>query len=104
MTDNLENFHYNVLIANMHEIYNFLQKTTNKIDFDITLLKENYSKIIKIIKPVLPHLASECLENLKISNKDEWPSINQMYLENEKITVVIQINGKKEIQSNVIET
>jgi len=95
MTDNLENFHYNVLIANMHEIYNFLQKTTNKIDFDITLLKENYSKIIKIIKPVLPHLASECLENLKLSNKDEWPSINQMYLENEKITVVIQINGKK---------
>ena len=100
MTDNLENFHYNVLIANMHEIYNFLQKTTNKIDFDTTLLKENYSKIIRIIKPVLPHLASECLDNLKLSNKDEWPSINEKYLENENITMVIQINGKKK---NTIE-
>ena len=31
MTDNLENFHYNVIIANFHEIYNFLQKTIKKL-------------------------------------------------------------------------
>ena len=26
ITKNLENFHYNVMIANLHEIYNYLSK------------------------------------------------------------------------------
>ena len=30
ITKNLENFHYNVIIANMHEIYNYLNKNNSK--------------------------------------------------------------------------
>ena len=95
ITTNLENFHYNVLIANLHDIYNFLQKIYEKKDFDPKLFIENYLKILKIIKPILPHLASECLENFNNAN-DEWPELNKKFLEDKTANIVIQINGKKE--------
>ena len=31
ITKNLENFHYNVIIANLHEIYNYLSKNLKKL-------------------------------------------------------------------------
>ena len=94
ITTNLENFHYNVLIANLHDIYNFLQKIYEKKDFDPKLFIENYLKILKIIKPILPHLASECLENFNNAN-DDWPELNKEFLEDKTANIVIQINGKK---------
>ena len=60
-TKNLESFHYNVIIANMHEIYNFLSKEIKNIS-NLDKFKKNYTKILKIISPVIPHLASECLK------------------------------------------
>ena len=76
ITENLENFHYNVLIANLHEIYNFLIKNYEN-DISQDNLKENFVKILKIINPVLPHLSSECLAdlNLDMNNKINWPKV-----------------------------
>ena len=48
ITNNLENFNYNVIIANIYEIYNFLNKEIEN-DIDNTLLKESYIKNINII-------------------------------------------------------
>ena len=45
--------------------------------------------------PLVPHFASECLEDLKISSKIEWPIADKKILINEEIDMVIQINGKK---------
>ena len=45
--------------------------------------------------PVLPHIASECLEKFSFSDKVEWPDINQKYINNEENEIVIQVNGKK---------
>ena len=45
--------------------------------------------------PVMPHFSSECLENLKISYKPEWPIVNKAFLTDDEIEIVIQINGKK---------
>ena len=96
ITENLENFHYNVLIANLHEIYNFLIKNYEN-DISQDNLKENFVKILKIINPVLPHLSSECLAdlNLDMNNKINWPKVDERYLEEEIIKIVVQINGKK---------
>ena len=43
----------------------------------------------------MPHFASECLENLKITSKVEWPIANKKILMSEEINMVIQVNGKK---------
>ena len=42
ITKNLENFHYNVIIANMHEIYNYLNKIVQKL-----MIRKDLLKIIK---------------------------------------------------------
>ena len=94
MEKSLEKFQYNVIIANLHQTYSFLSKLIlNKINEEDLL--ESYSKILKIMCPILPHLSSECLENLKVNNKDQWPQIEKKYLNNNDLNIVVQINGKK---------
>ena len=94
VTRNLERFHYNVIIANFHETYNFLLKL-NKNQLSSSVLLENYIKILTILNPIIPHFTSECLD--EIGNKEivTWPPINKKKLEKETIEIVIQINGKK---------
>ena len=94
ITKNLENFHYNVIIANLHEVYNFLSKVVEKIN-DKEKFKKNYIKILKVMFPVMPHLMSECLSQLEVKENLSWPNIDEKHLKNEKINIVIQINGKK---------
>ena len=94
ITNNLENFHYNVIIANMHEMYSFLVKEIDK-GFNKETLKNNYTKILITINPVVPHFSNECLEMLNVKANIEWPSFNEKYLEETEINLVVQINGKK---------
>ena len=94
ITKNLEDFHYNVMIANLHEIYNYLSKNIKNLNNKENLLS-NYEKILKIISPIIPHLTHECLEELKIKEKDKWPIVENKFLIKERFDVVVQINGKK---------
>tara|TARA_Y100000992_G_scaffold146590_1_gene97538 strand:+ start:37 stop:2586 length:2550 start_codon:yes stop_codon:yes gene_type:complete len=94
VTQNLEKFHYNVIVANLYETYNFLIKVLNKPLDKNTLLK-NYIEILKIMSPIVPHFASECLEDLGEKVQKSWPKINEKYLIKENINIVLQINGKK---------
>ena len=44
--------------------------------------------------PFTPHLAFECLENFQVQHYNKWPKINATILNEIKINLVIQINGK----------
>jgi len=94
ITKNLENFSYNKIIANMHEMYSFLY---NEIDnkYSKNTLLDNYKKILICILPITPHLANECLEYLHQDNKIQWPIVDKSILIENTISFVIQINGKK---------
>ena len=94
MTENLNNFNYNILIANMHEMYSFLIKDLDKTYKSETLL-ENYSKILTTIIPVIPHFANECLEGLNKNKNNIWPQYNDNLIEEKEVQIVVQINGKK---------
>ncbi len=90
---NLSNFHYNVIIANIHEAFSFFAQICKKGENFDNLIKD-YSKFLISISPVMPHFANECLEELKIENYN-WPKIDPRYLIEENVNIVIQINGKK---------
>ena len=94
ITNNLENFSYNVIIANIYEIYNFLNKEIEK-EIDAKKLKENYIKILVLFSPAIPHFSSECFEDLGYGDKVHWPIANLSFSNRDKIDYVIQINGKK---------
>ena len=91
--DNLESFSYNKIIANLYEMYSFLNKQIEKTYSKQTLF-ENYKKILIVMTPILPHFANECLSNLKIQNF-KWPNYDIAMLKEDNINIVIQINGKK---------
>ena len=62
---------------------------------DIKDLKENYSKILVMMLPILPHLISECLKDIQKDKNLSWPLAEKKYLEDKYVNIVIQINGKK---------
>ncbi len=93
---NIENFSYNKIIANFYEVYAAINKIlNNKID-KMSWVK-NYSNILIVMSPVIPHFTNECLEMLKKVGSDKetvWPDIDSTILESNKINFVVQINGK----------
>jgi leucyl-tRNA synthetase len=90
----LNKFSYNVIVANLHEIYNFFNKALN-VDLKNKNLISNYVKILTIMIPITPHLASECLNEISDNKNYTWPTINDKYLHNKIFDIVVQINGKK---------
>jgi leucyl-tRNA synthetase len=96
VTNNLEKFRYNVIIASFYEIYNFLSKEINK-PINAHTLNKNYIKILKTMMPFLPHFTSECLNELSVDPilDKQWPKIDSKSLKSDKINLVVQINGKK---------
>ncbi len=104
-TFNLEKFNMNVLIAYLHETYNFLSKEIDKLD--IKDLRDNYLKILILMYPILPHLVSECIKDIQDKDTISWPVTQKEYLEEKYVNIVIQINGKKksliEVEKNLNE-
>ena len=53
---------------------------------------------MKAMMPFTPHLSCECLSKLEEKDfypKIEWPKIEKSLLVDNKVTIVIQVNGKK---------
>ena len=105
ITQNLEKFHYNVIIANFYEMYNFLIKEIDK-PIKKEILIENYKKILILMNPFIPHFSNECLNTIN-ENQINWPKISKKDLIEEDINFVVQINGKKrailKIKRDVVE-
>ena len=99
ITQSLEKFHYNVIIANFYEMYNFLIKEIDK-PIKKEVLIENYTKILILMNPFIPHFSNECLN---IINEDQinWPVVAEEDLIEEKVNFVVQINGKKRAILNI---
>ena len=43
----------------------------------------------------MPHLSNECLDELNVKDRNQWPEVNKKFLKEHSFNVVIQINGKK---------
>ena len=90
----LEGFRYNLIIAYFHEAYAFFKNISSKqIHFENLIL--SFKKILITMMPVVPHLANECLKSLDLNKNISWPEINEKYIVEDKIKIVIQVNGKK---------
>ena len=99
ITHNLEKFNYNVIVANLHEMYNYMNKFVDNFN-NGNKLKENYTCILYLLSPVLPHFSSECIEDMGIKNEKKWPKADPKYLKKDNIEIVIQVNGKKRTTIN----
>ncbi len=96
VTENLQNFAYNKIIANLYETYNQLFYEVEK-EYSKKTLIENYKKILIVMMPIIPHFANECFEYIGENEKISWPLINENLLIEKNTNYVIQINGKKRV-------
>ena len=94
VNNSLNRFSYNVIVANLHEIYSFYNKVIEEENVGNNLLN-NYIKILTIMQPIVPHISNECLSELSNGKIFNWPKIENKYLQNKEATIVVQINGKK---------
>ena len=98
ITKSIEKFQMNVAIAKIYEIVNGLSRYKVKSDDDGKALGVALRVLIRIIEPMIPHLAEECwaMTNKKTSIINEpWPDVNKSFMEKNETVVVIQINGKR---------
>ena len=90
----LENFNYNIVVANFYEMYSFFNKAIDK-PYKKNTLKNNYLKILISMSPLIPHFASESLELFSEKTENVWPSYDEKFIKDDFIMYVVQINGKK---------
>ena len=94
VTKNIENFSFNKAIANLYDLTNIISKATVNPFTKRKALKS----LAVLMMPFTPHIAEEMwltLGGQGLISQSSWPNVNQELLENEDITIAVQINGKR---------
>lgn len=90
ITDDVKDFKFNTAVSELM----ILMNTIEKYGADIGTFKT----FIKILSPFAPHLAEEIwidvLKNKTSIHLEAWPEYDEKLLAQEKINLVVQINGK----------
>lgn len=101
VTEDIENgFHFNVAISSIMELINVFRDSMpldKKNPDEAKVLKEAVENSLLLIAPFAPHFSEELWSRLGKKGsifKSRWPSCDSRALSQEKILMVIQINGK----------
>ncbi|MEX0617049.1 MAG: leucine--tRNA ligase [Candidatus Woykebacteria bacterium] len=89
--EDLENLKFNTAIAAMMEFLNMMNEKKDELN------KELAKKFVLLLSPLAPHISEELWEVLgeKFSVHHQlWPSYKTKFLEEDKVTIVIQVNGR----------
>ena len=98
VTKSIEKFQMNVAVAKIYEMVNHISKYISSHNNCKKALKESLNILIRIIEPMIPHLAEECwylMNNKSNLFNEPWPDVNKDFLVRSVINMVIQINGKR---------
>lgn len=102
VTEDIESLHYNTAIAAMMAYLNVLY------DNEHTL--EDIKALLLLLAPFAPHITEELWERLELEGSvhdQEWPEFDEKLIQEDVITMPVQINGKVrgqiEIAANALE-
>ena len=85
-------------MAKIYEMVNHISKYQAVNNDSKGALKESLNILVRIIEPMIPHLAEECwsiMDKKSSLSKEPWPKVNKDFLVKSVINMVIQINGKR---------
>ena len=96
---NYEQLRFNVAVAQIYEFTNVLQAAFQASGEGLDWARrEAMELLIRMIGPMMPHLAEECwarLGNHTLLADQPWPAADQSLLVDETITIAVQVNGKR---------
>ncbi len=101
VTDSIENnFHFNTAISAVMELVNLINTVTAKDSttaISAAVLKFSLETCLLLLFPMVPHFCEEMWEYTghdTVLDKTAWPDFDADAAREEKITVVVQVNGK----------
>jgi len=90
VSEDIESMSFNTAVAKMMELSHTFQKLE-------AIPQTYFEKFILLLSPFAPHVAEELWQNVghnKTITHEPWPTHNEKYLQEEELTIAIQVNGK----------
>jgi len=90
VTDDVESMKFNTAVS-------ALMILTNELTKEVSVSKENYEILLKLLTPFAPHISEEIwhtLGNKNFITMEKWPEYDKEKTKSENTTFVVQINGK----------
>ena len=111
VTEDIQKFHYNTAISAIMELVNLLrEKAGGKIKrakggIRCAEWDEALEVLVKLLAPFAPHITEEVWVNIlgeKFSvHKSKWPKFVPELVKEDKVTIVVQVDGKLRATLNV---
>ncbi|MBI1328858.1 MAG: leucine--tRNA ligase [Alphaproteobacteria bacterium] len=96
VTEDLAALRFNRAVARIYELSNAVQGAGT--DVDGAVKREALETLVKLIAPMMPHLAESCWEALghtSLVAEAPWPRAEAALLAVDAITIAVQVNGKR---------
>jgi len=99
VTEDMERAHFNTAIAAIMEFVNFLTRYGENVrtERSLCLFRGALERVIKLLAPFVPHIAYELwarLGNDAELLEQDWPGYNERFLKEERVLIVVEVNGK----------
>jgi len=95
---------FNTVVSAVMELLNAVSKTEHSTDADRAAVQEAWVSAVLIISPIAPHIAHELWGVLGVDAPlvdYPWPEVDADALEQDSLTLVVQVNGKVRGQIDV---
>jgi leucyl-tRNA synthetase len=97
VTEDLERFRYNSAVARVRELTNTLEDIDRTQPGGAAVFRFGVDVLARLVNPLAPHIAEEAwatLGHTTILADTAWPLANAALLEDDVLTVGVQVNGK----------
>jgi leucyl-tRNA synthetase len=97
VTDDLDRFRFNRAVARIRELTNALEELPGKDPAAGAVLREGLEAAVRLIGPMMPHLAEEmwqALGHTELMADTAWPKADPELARDEQVTIAVQVNGK----------
>lgn len=108
----IERLRFNVAVAQLYELTNAMSSALASLRDRRSAglegaLREAADVLIRLIAPMMPHLGEECWHALGHSDLvalAAWPSTQASLLEDDTVTMPVQVNGKKRAELTIAKS
>ncbi|HLY06276.1 MAG TPA: class I tRNA ligase family protein, partial [Rhizomicrobium sp.] len=96
VTEDLEALRFNRAVARIYELANALGAAP--ADVDGAVRREALEILVRLISPMMPHLAETCWQELGHTSlviNEAWPIADAVLVRSDTITIAVQVDGKR---------
>jgi leucyl-tRNA synthetase len=97
VTQSLERFHVNAAVAALMELSNALSRALDEKTASRLLCEEVFDTLLQLLHPMAPHVTEELWErrgHVEMLLETTWPEWDEAKIRRERITLVVQVDGK----------